>query len=61
MQLDWFTDLFGGYPFARGIYLAAMIGIALFVVVHLMLVVIFSCTLAATLYDLAAEPEEHAR
>jgi thiosulfate reductase cytochrome b subunit len=61
VQLGWLTDLFGGYPFARGIHLAAMIGIALFVVVHLTLVAIFPRTLVAMLYHLAAEPEEHAR
>jgi thiosulfate reductase cytochrome b subunit len=44
VQLGWLTDLFGGYPFARGIHLATMIGIALFVVVHLTLVVIFRRT-----------------
>ena len=61
VQLGWITDLFGGYPIARGIHLAAMIGIALFVVVHLTLVAIFPRTLVAMLYDLAAAPEEHAR
>ena len=61
VQLGWLTDLFGGYPFARGIHLAAMIGIALFVVVHLTLVVIFPRTLIAMLAGKAAEPEESAR
>ena len=61
VQLGWLTDLFGGYPFARGIHLAAMIGIALFVVVHLTLVVIFPRTLIAMLAGKAAEPEETAR
>jgi thiosulfate reductase cytochrome b subunit len=61
VQLGWLTDLFGGYPFARGIHLGAMIGIALFVVVHLTLVAIFPRTLVAMLHDVAAEPEEHAR
>jgi thiosulfate reductase cytochrome b subunit len=61
VQLGWLTDLFGGYPFARGIHLAAMIGIALFVVVHLTLVAIFPRTLVAMLHDVAAEPEEHVR
>jgi thiosulfate reductase cytochrome b subunit len=57
VQLGWLTDLFGGYPFARSIHLAAMIGIALFVVVHLTLVVIFPRTLIAMLAGKAAEPE----
>jgi thiosulfate reductase cytochrome b subunit len=61
VQLGWLTDLFGGYPFARSIHLAAMIGIALFVVVHLTLVVIFPRTLIAMLAGKAAEPEERAR
>jgi thiosulfate reductase cytochrome b subunit len=61
VQLGWLTDLLGGYPFARGIHLAAMIGIALFVVVHLTLVAIFPRTLVAMLYHLAAEPEEQVR
>jgi thiosulfate reductase cytochrome b subunit len=61
VQFGWLTDLFGGYLFARGIHLAAMIGIALFVVVHLTLVVIFPRTLIAMLTGKAAEPEESAR
>ena len=61
VQLGWLTNLFGGYPLARGIHLAAMIGIALFVVVHLTLVVIFPRTLTAMLTGRAAEPEESAR
>jgi thiosulfate reductase cytochrome b subunit len=61
VQLGWLTDLFGGYPFARGIHLAAMIGIALFVVAHLTLVAIFPRTLIAMLVGKAAEPEESAR
>ena len=43
------TDLLGGYPVARGIHLASMIGILLFLVVHLTLVVIFPRTLVAML------------
>jgi len=61
VQLGWLTGLFGGYPFARGLHLDAMIGIALFVVVHLTLVVIFPRTLIAMLAGKAAEPEESAR
>jgi thiosulfate reductase cytochrome b subunit len=60
VQLGWLTDLFGGYPVARGIHLAAMIGIALFVVVHLTLVAIFPRTLVAMLADKAVEAEESA-
>jgi thiosulfate reductase cytochrome b subunit len=61
VQLGWLTSLFGGYPIARGIHLAAMIGIALFIVVHLTLVVIFPRTLVAILTDKAAGPEASAR
>ena len=61
VQLGWLTDLFGGYPFARGIHLAAMIGIALFVVVHHTLVVIFPRTLVAMVAGTAAEPEGSVR
>ena len=61
VQLGWLSDIFGGYPFARGLHLDAMIGIALFVVVHLTLVVIFPRTLIAMLAGKAAEPEESAR
>ncbi|HEY4940701.1 MAG TPA: cytochrome b/b6 domain-containing protein [Rhizomicrobium sp.] len=58
VQLGWLTELLGGYPIARGIHLAAMIGIALFLVVHLTLVVIFPRTLVAMLSGTASEPEE---
>ena len=61
VQLGWLTDLFGGYPIARGIHLAAMMGIALFVAVHLTLVAIYPRTLIAMLTDRAAEPEASAR
>jgi thiosulfate reductase cytochrome b subunit len=57
VQFGWITDLFGGYPIARGIHLTAMIGIALFLVVHLTLVAIFPRTLVAMLAGAAAEPE----
>ena len=60
VQLGWLTDLFGGYPVARLIHLAAMICIALFLIVHLTLVAIFPRTLVAMVTDMAAEPEETA-
>ena len=60
VQLGWLTDLLGGYPFARGIHLAAMIGIVLFLVIHLTLVAIFPRTLVSMFSDLAADPEERA-
>jgi thiosulfate reductase cytochrome b subunit len=58
VQLGWLTDLFGGYPVARLIHLAAMICVALFLIVHLTLVVIFPRTLVAMVTDTAAEPKE---
>jgi thiosulfate reductase cytochrome b subunit len=61
VQLGWLTDLFGGYPVARLIHLAAMICIALFLIVHLTLVAIFPRSLVAMVTNLAAEPEETAR
>jgi thiosulfate reductase cytochrome b subunit len=61
VRLGWLTDLFGGYPVARGIHLATMICIALFIIVHLALVAIFPRTLAAMVAGKAAEPEEHVR
>jgi len=60
VQLSWLTDLFGGYPIARGIHLAAMIGIMLFLVVHLTLVVIFPRTLVAMVAGTPAEPAPRA-
>ena len=61
VQLGWLTELFGGFPIARGIHLAAMIGIALFLVVHLALVAIFPRTLVAMLSGAAAESEARAK
>jgi thiosulfate reductase cytochrome b subunit len=61
VQLGWLTDLFGGYPVARFVHLVAMIGIALFVVIHLTLVAIFPHTLIAMLVNKAAETETSAR
>lgn len=60
VQLGWLADLFGGYPVARGMHLAAMIGIVLFLIVHLTLVVIFPSTLVAMVVDTPTEPEERA-
>jgi thiosulfate reductase cytochrome b subunit len=61
VQFSWLTDLFGGYPVARGIHLATMICIALFILVHLVLVVIFPRTLVAMVAGTPAEPEESVR
>jgi thiosulfate reductase cytochrome b subunit len=61
VQLGWLTGLFGGYPVARGIHLAAMICIALFIVVHLVLVMIFPRTLVAMVAGAPAEPNDGVR
>jgi thiosulfate reductase cytochrome b subunit len=60
VQLGWITDLFGGFPIARNIHLAAMIGIALFLAIHLTLVVIFPRTLVAMFAGTPSEPEDPA-
>ena len=60
-ELSWLTDLFGGYPIARGIHLAAMICIALFIIVHLVSVAISPRNLIAVLTGTATEPEESVR
>jgi len=58
VQLAWLTDLFGGYPIARNIHLAAMICIVLFLIVHLALVMIFPRTLVAMIVTTPVESEE---
>jgi thiosulfate reductase cytochrome b subunit len=60
VQLGWITDLFGGFPIARNIHLAGMIGLVLFLVVHLVLVAVFPSTLVAMVAGVPAEPEEPA-
>jgi thiosulfate reductase cytochrome b subunit len=58
VQFGWITDLFGGFPRARNIHLAAMIGIVLFLAVHLTLVVLFPSTLVAMFANTPSEPED---
>jgi len=60
VQLGWITELFGGFPLARNIHLAAMIGIVLFLAVHLTLVVLFPRTLVAMFANTPSEPEDPA-
>jgi thiosulfate reductase cytochrome b subunit len=45
VQLDWLVDLFGGYDFARRVHFLAMSGIAGFIAVHLLLVILVPKTL----------------
>jgi thiosulfate reductase cytochrome b subunit len=61
VQLGWLTGLFGDYPVARHIHLAAMIAIALFIVVHVVMVAIFPRTLVAMIGGTRAEPDEGVR
>ena len=61
VQFGWLTGLFGGYPVARGIHLAAMAVIAAFVVLHVALSVLYPRTLASMLSGVPAELEETAR
>lgn len=58
VQLGWLTDLFGGYPVARGIHLAMMLCIVVFLIVHLTLVAIFPRTVVSMLRSRPTEPEE---
>jgi len=55
VQLGWLAGLFGGYPVARGIHLAMMLGIAGFLVLHLALVAFFPRTLVSMVAPLDAE------
>jgi len=45
VQLSWLTDLFGGYDVARKVHFVAMAGIAGFIVIHLLLVLIVPRTI----------------
>ena len=45
VQLFWLTDIFGGYDIARYVHFIAMAGIAGFVVIHLLLVLIVPRTI----------------
>jgi thiosulfate reductase cytochrome b subunit len=57
VQFAWLTHLFGGYPIARGIHLAAMFAILAFLIVHVTLVALYPRTLLAMTTGLAAETE----
>lgn len=58
VQLGWLTGLLGGYPVARGIHLAIMLGIVAFVVLHVSLVAIHPATLKSMIVSVPAEKEE---
>ncbi len=55
VQLYWLSGLFGGYPVARGIHLALMGMIAIFVVIHVVLVAIYPRTLLSMVSGTASE------
>jgi thiosulfate reductase cytochrome b subunit len=58
VQFGWLAGLFGGYPIARFIHLAIMLGIVGFVLVHVALVVIHPRTLKSMIVTVPAEIEE---
>ena len=58
MQLGWLAGLFGGYPIARGIHLATMLGIVAFVLVHVVMVVLHPSTLKSMIVTEPVEIEE---
>jgi thiosulfate reductase cytochrome b subunit len=58
VRFGWLAWLFGGYPIARGIHLAIMLGIVAFVLVHVALVVIHPRTLKSMIVTVRAKMEE---
>ncbi len=57
VQFGWLTGLLGGYPVARGIHLALMLGIVTFAVVHIALVIIHPRTLKSMILRTEADGE----
>ena len=57
VQLGWLTELFAGYPVARGIHLAMMGLIVALLIVHLALVALVPRTLLSMLTPIAADAE----
>jgi thiosulfate reductase cytochrome b subunit len=55
VQFGWIAGLFGGYPVARGLHLAIMLGIVAFVAVHVALVAIHPSTLKSMVVSVPAE------
>jgi thiosulfate reductase cytochrome b subunit len=58
VQFGWLAGLCGGYPIARGIHLALMLGIVCFVLLHVALVAIHPRTLKAMIVRVPAETGE---
>ena len=57
VQLSWLTGFFGGYPVARGIHLALMGVIVVFVVIHITLVAIYPRTLLSMIARIRSEEQ----
>jgi thiosulfate reductase cytochrome b subunit len=57
VQLSWLTDALGGYEVARVVHFIAMAGIAGFIVVHLLMVLIVPRTILPMISDRAAARE----
>jgi thiosulfate reductase cytochrome b subunit len=57
VQLSWLTDFFGGYDVAREIHFIAMAGIAGFIVIHLLMVLIVPRTILPMISGRAAGSE----
>jgi thiosulfate reductase cytochrome b subunit len=58
VQFGWLAAAFGGYPLARLIHLAIMLGIVAFAIVHVTLVAIHPRTLKSMIVAAARETEE---
>ncbi|HTH99997.1 MAG TPA: cytochrome b/b6 domain-containing protein [Acidisoma sp.] len=55
VQFGWLAGVFGGYPVARGLHLAIMLGIVAFVVLHVTLVAIHPSTLKSMVVSVPTE------
>ena len=57
IQFDWLSEAIGGYELSRRVHFAAMAGIALFIVLHLILVAIVPRTLPPMVRDVSSVRE----
>ena len=57
VQFFWLTDFFGGYDIAREVHFIAMAGIAGFIAIHLLLVLIVPRTILPMISGRATAPE----
>lgn len=58
VQFGWLAGLFGGYPVARGIHLAIMLGIVAFAILHVALVAIHPSTPKSMIVTVPVESEK---